>query len=134
MLPTFCEIAGVELPKSYSPDGVSQLKTLMGEGTAKRDTPLFWKYPARWPPRESKPDHWVALAVAHENWKLVTNSDSTHSELYDLVADPYEATDLSASKPDVVKSLLEKLETWKSTLPKKPTGNVFSSLRSEIKK
>ena len=134
LLPTFCEIAGVELPASYSPDGVSQLKTLMGDGSAKRATPLFWKYPARWPPRESKPDHWVALAVAHDNWKLVTNSDSTHSELYDLVADPYEATDLSQSKPDVVKSLLEKLEAWKSTLPEKPTGNVFSSLRSEIKK
>ena len=134
LLPTFCEVAGVELPESYSPDRVSQLKTLMGDGTANRDTPLFWKYPARWPPSESKPDHWVSLAVAHHNWKLVTNSDSSHAELYDLVADPYESTDLSQSKPEVVKSLLEKLETWKATLPAKPSGNVFSSLRATIGK
>lgn len=134
LLPTFCEIAGVELPESYSPDGVSQLKTLMGDGTANRETPLFWKYPSRWPPSESKPDHWVSLAVAYDNWKLVTNSDSSHAELYDLVADPYEATDLSQSKPEVVKSLMEKLETWKATLPAKPTGDVFSSERATIEK
>ena len=132
MLPTFCEIAGVELPESYSPDGVSQVKTLQGDGTPNRIKPLFWKYPARWPPRKGQPDHWVSFAVAHDNWKLVTNQDSSHVELYDLVSDPYESTDLSGAKPAVVKSLMEKLGTWKSTLPAKPRGDVFSSERAKI--
>ncbi len=30
LLPTFCEIAGVELPADYQPDGISQLETLGG--------------------------------------------------------------------------------------------------------
>ena len=31
LLPTFCEIAGVELPRDYQPDGVSQVATLKGQ-------------------------------------------------------------------------------------------------------
>lgn len=133
LLPTFCEVAGAKLPDSYSPDGVSQVKALMGDGASTRSKPLFWKSLSHWPPRESQPYHWVSFAVAHEQWKLATNADGSYVELYDLATDPYESTDLAKSKPEVVKSLKEKIENWKSTLPEKPTGNVFSSLRSETK-
>ena len=129
LLPTFCEIADVELPGSYSPDGISQVKTLQGKGTPNRTKPLFWKYPSRWPAPKAKPNHWVSLAVAHENWKLVANQDSSHVELYDLASDYYESNDLSESKPEVVKTLMEKLEAWKSSLPAKPSGDVFSAER-----
>ena len=37
LLPTFCELAGATLPESYRPDGVSQVKTLLGEPTTVRD-------------------------------------------------------------------------------------------------
>ena len=134
LLPTFCEIAGVELPESYSPDGISQVQTLQGNGTPNRSKALFWKYPARWPPQASKPHHWVSFAVAHDNWKLVTNKDRSSVELYDLATDYYESTDLSESKPEVVKTLMEKLETWRSTLPAKPSGEVFSSEREKTQK
>ena len=134
LLPTFCEIAGVELPASYQPDGISQVKTLLGEGTTNRDKPLFWKYPARWPPNEVQPDHWVSLAIVDDNWKLVSNTDGSHVELYDLVADHLESNNLSESKPEVANSLREKLENWKSSLPAKPSGDVFSAEREEIEK
>ena len=134
LLPTFCEIAGAKLPESYSPDGLSQLKALQGNGSATRSKPLFWKANSRWPAAKHQPYHWGAYAVAHDNWKLVANQDRSHFELYDLSADRYEATDLSKAKPAVTKSLLEKIEAWQSTLPSKPTGDVFSTLRAGIKK
>ncbi len=37
------KLAGVKLPASYQPDGVSQLATLKGKGKLLREKPLFWK-------------------------------------------------------------------------------------------
>ncbi len=88
---------------------------------------------AAWPPREDKPDHWVSYAVASMQWKLVANNDLSHFELFDLEKDPLERKDLKDEKPDVAKDLLSKISKWKSTLPSKPKGNVFSGLRKTSK-
>ncbi len=133
LLPTFCEIAEVPLPASYQPDGISQVTTLKGKGTARREKPLFWKTVAPWPARKTKPDHWVSYAVVSENWKLVTNRDAKHVELYDLVADPLEKSDLKAKHPAKANQLRKMLAQWQGTLPAKPTGDVFSNLRNTEK-
>lgn len=134
LLPTFCELAGVELPAEYQPDGVSQVAVLLGKQDASsREKPLFWKSDAAWPARKTAPDHWVSYAVVDQTWKLVTNRDGDYFELYDIAADPFEKADLKESRPEVVQQLLEKLEAWKATLPAKPTGNVFSNERSSLK-
>ena len=133
LLPTFCEIAGAQLPAEYQPDGISQLATLRGNGQPTREKPLFWKAASTRAVSKNSPHHWVAYAVAHEQWKLAINKDNTHVELYDLITDPLETTDLSQSHPEVVTALSEKLEQWKSTLPSKPAGEVFSKERESLK-
>ncbi|QGJ70311.1 N-acetylgalactosamine-6-sulfate sulfatase [Planctomycetales bacterium 10988] len=131
LLPTFCELAGASLPDDYQPDGVSQVNTLQGEKTSKRSKPLFWKMQSAWPIRKSKPYHWVSYAIVQKSWKLLVNHDASYCELYDLVADPYEKTDLSAGNPDLVAKLQDQLEEWKATLPKHPSGDVFSAERKQ---
>ena len=131
LLPTFCEVAGVKLPDSYSPDGVSQVAALMGNGKATRAKPLFWKMNSRWPPSKDQPYHWVSYAIVDQNWKLVSNKDGSYVELFDIAADPYEKNDLKEDEPEVLKQLLEKLDRWRATLPAKPTGNVFSAERTQ---
>lgn len=131
LLPTFCEIAGAELPANYESDGLSQVDVLKGRTVRERAKPLFWKYPAAWPANESKPDHWVSYAVAHERWKLVANRDSSYFELYDIVNDPYESKDLKSSRAEVAAGLLAKLADWRDTLPDGPSGEVFSELRKK---
>ena len=131
LLPTFCEIAGVTLPESYKPDGISQFQTLKGKPSPLREKPLFWKSSSAWPPKKTRPDHWVSYAVVHQNWKLVSNQDGSHIELYDIAASPFEMNDLKPSKPKVTKNLLKLIEKWKATLPAKPTGNVFSKERKD---
>ena len=133
LLPTFCEIAGVKLPSSYQPDGVSQLATLKGKGKSLREKPLFWKTVAPWPARKAKPDHWVSYAVVSQNWKLVTNRTAGYVELYDLVTDPLEKNDLKEKHPLQVIQLTKMLAQWQATLPVKPAGNVFSKLRNPKK-
>jgi N-acetylgalactosamine-6-sulfatase len=136
LLPTFCEIAGAELPASYQPDGISQVAALLGQrksgkNAALREKPLFWKIGAAWPARKNQPYHWAAYAIVDQNWKLLVNQDSSYWELYDIVADPYEETDLKDDKPEIAETLLRRLTDWKSTLPAKPTGDVFSAERSQ---
>lgn len=131
LLPTFCELAEAKLPQDYTPDGISQVSTLTGTVSASRTSPLFWKMTGAWPIRKQKPDHWVSYAVAHDHWKLVANKDSSYAELYDIMADPFEKTDLKEQHPNVVAELLERIDNWKQTLPAKPEGNVFSAERSQ---
>jgi arylsulfatase A-like enzyme len=129
LLPTFCEIAGVKLPADYASDGISQVPALMGKGEQLRSKPLFWKYGVRPGPSKSNPDHWVAFAVVHQQWKLAVNQAGTHRELYDIVADPYEQNNLAEAQPEVVARMGKLLSDWQASLPAKPSGNVFSKLR-----
>ncbi len=131
LLPTFCEIAGAKLPASYAPDGISQLATLMGKRKQRREKPLFWKMKSAWPANKTRPYHWVSYAIVDQNWKLVTNNESSYWELFDIVKDPYEKTDLKKENPQVVTQLRKKIAQWKTTLPSKPDQSLFSSERTE---
>ena len=129
LLPTFCELAGAKLPADYQPDGVSQVSVLLGNSSKSRTKPLFWKMQAGWPIRKSRPHHWVAYAMMHDRWKLLTNRDRDYFEVYDLNADPLETTDVSDQGSAPLVKLRSDLEAWIKTLPKKPTGGVFSAER-----
>jgi len=129
LLPTFCELADVELPLSYLPDGHSQVSVLLGDKSSVREKPLFWKFESPWPAQDSKPDHWVSYAVMNHTWKLVTNRDSSYFELYDIVSDPYEKQDIKNENPLIVRQLLGKITSFKKSLPLKPSGDVFSAER-----
>lgn len=131
LLPTFCEIAGAELPDGYKPDGVSQVKTLMGKKYPARDKPLYWYYNSPWPARSNRPDHWVSYAVVHKNWKLVTNKVGDYVELYDIAKDVYEKNDLKDTKPEIVQELQKMLTAWQDSLPEGPDSKLFSSLREK---
>lgn len=132
LLPTFCEVAGVKLPSGYSPDGMSQVAALKGQGSGVREKPLFWKMSSAWPIPENRPHHWVSYAIVDGKWKLMANRDMNYFELYDIVGDPLEKFDRAKVEPEVVKGLLGKLDQWKATLPEKPKGDVFSAEREAL--
>lgn len=132
LLPTFCELAGVTLPDSYRPDGVTQVQTLLGNSAGHREQPLFWKMQSAWPIRKAQPYHWVSWAVVHKQWKLLANRDLSHLELYDIVTDPFESNELSDSRPTELAELLNLLQQWQKELPDGPTGNVFSAERETL--
>lgn len=94
ILPTLCDIAGVKAPAT---DGISMLPLLTGKEQPKHEY-LYWEFP---------PFHgekgW--LSVRKDNWKgLVRNvaDGNTHMELFDIVNDCRETTDLSAEHPEIV--------------------------------
>ena len=131
LLPTFCELGQAKLPDDYQPDGNSIVEILKGNPAPEREKPLFWKIGAGWPPQGFRPNHWVSWAVVSGKWKLVANKDLSYTEIYDITKDVAEATNLTATNLDESKKLMAMLKSWQSTLPEKPTGDVFSGLRTD---
>jgi arylsulfatase A len=86
MFPTMLGIAGVEVPKDRTLDGVNVLAALDGSATKlERPQPLFWRL-------HMAPNPKIAMRV--EDWKILANAELTQFELYNLHDDPKETTDL----------------------------------------
>lgn len=104
--PTFLELAGAAKPPEQVLDGRSILPEVLN-GTAAPDRAIFWHYPVY--------HHDVpAAAVRKGEWKLVENLVSGKSELYNLVTDIGETTDLAGVFPSKAKELHELLKEWQA--------------------
>ncbi|MGJ8654564.1 MAG: sulfatase family protein [Opitutaceae bacterium] len=130
LLPTFCSIAGADLVDGYQPDGLNQVEALLGAQTENRAKDLFWKSTNRFTNPEVS-EHWASYVIVSDKWKLLTNGDQSYIELYDIVADPLETTNLVEQRPETVEGLKMKLTEWMATLPSEPKGKVFSNLRAK---
>ncbi|WP_166831719.1 sulfatase family protein [Thalassoroseus pseudoceratinae] len=122
LLPTFCEIAGAEMPDGYQPDGTSQLATLQGTKAPRREKPLFWKgVPNRRGP---------SYSILDGQWRLLTDADFEILELFNVNKDPLEKNNLKDSHPEIAAEMLQKLQAWHRTLPAKPNPECFSKYRA----
>ncbi|MDB9741367.1 sulfatase-like hydrolase/transferase [Akkermansiaceae bacterium] len=126
LLPTFCAITDTSMPEGYKPDGINYTQALLGTPVPKRETPLFSRYT-----RGGSPDHWATTTAVSGSYKYLTNKALGRKELYDLATDPLEKNDLAKEKPKVIASIEKEIEGWLSSLPKEPTGDVFSALRGQ---
>ena len=116
VFPTFCEIAGAELPDQPL-DGVSLMPLLTGGGLKERA--LYWHFPAylqsyarsneqRDPLFRSRPCSVIRVG----KYKLHEYFEDGGLELYDLSGDIGEAKDLAASMPEKVSELHGMLKKW----------------------
>ncbi len=116
LVPSLLAIAGVAPPAGATFDGENLAPVLRGESTASRAAPLFWRRP---PDRKFAygagplPD----LSVREGDWKLLCEYTGSQPELYNLAADPGEATNVAGEHPDVVRRLTEALLAWNKTMP-----------------
>lgn len=118
LLPTFCALAGKELPENYRPDG-EDFSSIFANTPFLRTKPLFWDWrfavESETPGRENQ---WPSMAVRKGKWKLLANSARTRIELYNMENDRFESVNLAAKNGDKVKELMELWDNWKSELPK----------------
>ncbi|GAA4444701.1 arylsulfatase [Novipirellula rosea] len=109
---TFCDLAGVELPRKMQElDGRSLVPLLENPKAEWPDRKLF-VHCGRWngDPESAK---FEKCAVRTEQWRFVNNK-----ELYDISADPGETTDVASSHPEVIDQLRKSYDSWwQSVLP-----------------
>lgn len=139
LLPTFCELAGVPVPRQKPLDGTSLAGLLEGHDV-QRPEPLFWHY------YRATGD--AKVAVRDGDWKLVALWDGqpinpggsfqpgdytaikqaklVEFELYNLTDDIGETRNLAAEHPEITKRLkaylLRKYENVLSQAPDWPTS------------
>jgi len=102
---TILDLTGVGGEPGQPLDGTSLGGVLRG-GTLDRDA-IYWHYP-HYHPGGATP----YSAVRSGSWRLIHFYEDDHDELYDLAADPGEATDLATTQSDKAAELRRKLDTW----------------------
>jgi arylsulfatase A-like enzyme len=102
LMPTFCELAGVEdYVAKYTNknkevdyfDGLSFAKTLTGKEGQQAHDFLYWEF-----------EETNQVAVRMGDWKMVSKAGKPH--LYDLSKDVHEDYDIAAQHPDIVKKMV----------------------------
>jgi arylsulfatase A-like enzyme len=84
----------------------------LGAGNPGEERPLIIEsYPNRLFIREDPKMERMERAVVRGRWKLITSTRGRR-ELYDMVSDPTESTDRSASHADVARELEGLLQDW----------------------
>ena len=85
---------------------------------------MFWEYGrnniAFSYPKD--PNRSPALAIRSGEWKLLMNSDGSDVQLYNIVRDKNETTNLSSENTKIVNELKPKLDAWWQSLPKLKTN------------
>jgi len=123
-LPTFCSLAGAQLPSDLNLDGEDMSVALLGKPT-QRTKPLMWEWRFRIFGQMTNKS--PMLAIRDGNWKMLMNPDRSRIELYDISHDPTELDNVAGQHPEIVKRLSEKLLAWQRTLPAGPVEEVAGS-------
>ena len=95
MMPTFAEIAGIDLDRPT--DGHSLLPAFAGL-QPEREKDLYW-------------EHGDQQALRHGDWKLVRRrlgKNNPETKLFDLATDPGEKKDLSKEQPEILQMMIER--------------------------
>ena len=117
LLPTFCNLAGLDVPTAIQPDGEDMSAVFRGK-RKERTSPLMWEW------RFEIMGHCIhkspILAIRDGNWKLLVNPDESRIELHDIPNDFMELNNVAEKHPDIVKRLSARVEAWAATLPEGP--------------
>lgn len=111
LFPTVLGICGAKPPADRVIDGADVLPLLTGKAaTVGRKVPLYWRL-------GMAPNN-LHMALREGDWKVLASQDFAKIELYNLKADPKEASELSAKEPEKLADLTKKLKQLNAEVEK----------------
>jgi len=114
VLPTLCEIAGVDLSASVQKavEGRSLVPLLLNKDARWPDRSLI-THCGRWSRGKASEHAYDNCRVREGRWSLVNTQNKPEAwELYDIEADPGEQHNLASKHPDVVQRLANTYDNW----------------------
>lgn len=117
LLTSFCKLAS--LTQSTAGDGEDRSAVLLGS-PSNRKKAIYWEYGRNhisfnYPKGN---DRSPSLAIRKGQWKLLINHDGSNPELYDIVRDKKEQTNLASSQMNLVEEMKKELLDWWNALPR----------------
>ena len=136
LLPTFCDVAGVETSDATL-DGASIVPLLRDNAMESLERSLIWHFPYYHPEKGFEKSLSVigtndfavsqtrpVSAIRDRRYKLIRFHEDDRVELYDLESDPGEQHDLSTASSQIAerlnKVLADRLSSMKARFPQKP--------------
>ena len=115
LLPTVCDIMGVDPPSDRPIDGDSILPLLRGE-TSTRNRSIAWLYHL-----DAGDFHNTSYnaSLIRQDFKLYVqyvNDKIMNTALYDLLVDRTESTDVKSQHQNLVQSMTQELEQWRESV------------------
>ena len=101
LLPTVCDILGIDPPQDRPIDGTTLLPLIRGE--VHRNKSIGWEFKGM-------------AALSGDQYKLVIEYKSGMEHLYDLVNDPFEQKDISAEYPALFGAMKVELVEWQQSV------------------
>ena len=114
LLPTVCDILNISLPNDRVIDGSSILPLIRRENSTRNQT-ISWAYNI---PGGNFNGSYNA-AISGDRYKVYATYHKgaiSSAELYDLISDPYETTDISKQYLQVFQTYTELLEAWRDSV------------------
>ncbi len=113
--PTICRFAGVAVEEEL--DGVDRSDVLLGKSSG-RTKPVFWQYGHPHAIlKGGKPEHQSpTFAMRDGDWKFLVNPDGSEAQLFDLVADEGETTNLLLKEPKRAAAMSAEVSKWASDI------------------
>ena len=99
VMPTVCELAGIEAPKT---DGLSFVPELLGQ-EQKAHEYLYWEFPEDEGSKAIRMGKWKGLILN------IKKEGEGKMMLFNLDEDPTEQNDVAAQHPDIIKTMREKM-------------------------
>jgi arylsulfatase A-like enzyme len=109
VMPTALSAAGTQLCPNWKLDGVNLLEYLTDPKKTQPPRTLYWRQLYHW-------------AVRDAEWKLLKNRPDKRPQLFHIIKDKCEKTDLFDKRPDIVKRLTADHAKWTTTLIKPQWG------------
>ena len=114
LLPTVCDILGIDPPADRPIDGTSILPLLRGEVTARNES-IGWMYPVV----DGNFDSPHNEVIMNNNFKLFAKYDNgqiQRAQLYDLARDRSETRDVKGEHPELLESMKQHLAEWRQSV------------------
>jgi arylsulfatase A-like enzyme len=114
LLPTFCQLAGVQAPADRVLDGYDLSGVLLGKGPSPRRTMYYWRGSKLYAVRHgsfkahfiTQPEYGAGPAVVHDP-----------PELYNLDHDPSEKFNVALKRPEVIAEIRRLAEAHRQAIP-----------------
>lgn len=126
LLPTLCNLVGATAPSNRNIDGVDAFNAFLNK-EVERESSVIWFYPNhddtyfRMPQMAMRKGSYTLIgwlpekanSINIQEWMQSNNPEKF--ELYDIIADPSQMTDISSQHPEIVESMQEEMiSSWRN--------------------